>query len=63
MKKTSKIESTRPPEYTRVKRLDKYNDSVEAIDHVVEFQYWDRYRKPKITTRLKNFIFGGILLV
>lgn len=62
MKKTSKIESTRPPEYTRVKRLDKYNDSVEAIDHVVEFQYWDRYRKPKITTRLKNFIFGGILL-
>lgn len=61
MKKTSKIESTRPPEYTRVKRLDRYNDSPESIEHVVEFQYWDRYRTPKITNRLKSFIFSGIL--
>lgn len=62
IKKTSKIESTRPPEYTGVKRLDKYNDSVESVERTVEFQYWDLYRSPKITTRLKNFIFGGILV-
>jgi hypothetical protein len=62
MKKTAKIESTRPPEYTGVKRLDKYAETIETIDHVVEFQYWDKYRSPKISARIKNFIFGGILL-
>jgi hypothetical protein len=60
MKKTSKIESTRPPEYNRVKRLDKYNDRSESIEHILEYQYWDKYRSPKLTNRLKGFIFGGI---
>jgi hypothetical protein len=60
--KTAKIESTRPPEYRRVKRLDKYIEADETIDRLVEFQYWEKYRKPNIATRLKNFVFGGILL-
>lgn len=62
IRKTPKIESTTPPEYTGVKRLDKYLSADESIDRLVEFQYWEKFRKPNIATRLKNFVFGGILL-
>jgi hypothetical protein len=60
--KTAKIESTKPPEYRGVKRLDKYIENDETLDRLFEFQYWEKYRKPNIATRLKNFVFGGILV-
>lgn len=62
IKKTPKIESTRPPEYTGVKRLDKYIQADETMDRLIEFQYWEKFRKPNIATKLKNFVFGGILI-
>jgi hypothetical protein len=59
--KTSKIESTAPPEYPEYKRLDRYYSDDEVKDQVLEFQYWDKFRKPQISNKLQNFVFGGIL--
>lgn len=58
--KTVKIESTVPPQYTGLKRIDRYTQLV-AREKFLELQYWDKFRRPNIAAKLKNFVFGGVL--
>lgn len=60
MKKTTRIEPIVSP--PRIKKYDKYLRNPDVQAEIVEHQYWDLYRKPKVNTgRLKKIIFGGIL--
>lgn len=62
LKKTVKIESTQVPDYVTRKRLDKYQAEDDVKERLLDFQYWEKFRKPNIAARLQNFVFGGILI-
>jgi hypothetical protein len=60
VKKTNRIEPVNSP--PRIKKYDKYLQNPDVQNSIVEHEYYDLYRSPKVNTgRLRNLIFGGIL--